>query len=425
MKTNRSLLLGLVAIAAVVSGAQAQPNEHGDNGVILEWDRILTENLPASAGPFSFRYYAMMHIAMFDAVNSIERKYDHYYVQVPASAAASAEAAAAQAAHDVLVVLIPDAASTFDAALANRLAGIRPAKRSALGTEVGRKVAQAVIDWRTGDGSDSPDPLYTPPPVAGMWQPTAPSQVAVGVRYANMEPFALLTPTQYLPHRPPLLNSTAYAADFDHVKALGRADSGVRTADQTLQALLFAGPPNYSPGPFTLWSTVARNVVSSRQLSLAATARLFAAMNAAINDGLQTSHTSKFIYGLWRPVTAIRRADEDHNDATTADPNWVPLLGTPPYPSHSSNLTCIAVSAQRALARALGADNVAFDVTWTGLNGKADETRSYSTLSELAAEAGMSRVYGGIHFLFEITDSAASCRRVADYVHENYMRSRF
>jgi membrane-associated phospholipid phosphatase len=393
----------------------------GEAEVIIEWNQILQSNLPGSAGVFSFRYYAMMHIAMFDAINSIERDYERYHVQVPAGPTASAEAAAAQAAHDVLVALLPTATATFDAALKSRLAKIHW-WRAAQGAAVGKKVAQAVLDWRTGDGFEQPDPPYLPPPIPGVWQGTPPGQVAAGVRFANVEPFGLLTATQYLPDPPPLLNSSEYATDFEQVKLLGSSTSASRTADQTLVAKLFAGPPSYSPNPFALWSNIARDLARSRHLSLIKTARLFALINAASNDGLQTAHTSKFVYGLWRPVTAINRADEDHNDATAPEPGWAPLLGTPPYPSHASNLTCIAASAARSLARTFRTDAIPFTVTWTGTGGVANETRSYASFSQLAEEAGLSRVYGGIHFLFELTESHESCKKVADYLFENYMR---
>lgn len=414
------------ALAIAVFAGFAMPVEagyHEDPEVVIEWNQLLQSNIPSTVSLFSFRYYAMMHIAMFDAVNSIEGGYTRYRVRVHAQHSASAEAAAAQAAHDVLVALIPGAQPAFDAALAARLATI-PSWRAAQGASVGRRVARAIIEWRTADGFELPNLPYAPPAIPGLWQPTAPGQAAAGVQFGLTKPFGLLTATQYLPAPPPLLNSARYAEDFENVKAIGALGSTTRTADQTLQARLFAGPPNYSPNPFALWSHVARNVARSEGLTLIATARLFALVSAAMNDGLQTSHASKFVYGLWRPVTAIRRADEDFNDLTTPDATWTALLGTPPYPSHSSNLTCIGASAARALERVLDTDSVPFSVTWTGLNGNQDVTRSYGAFSELAQEGGLSRVYGGIHFLFEIDESHVSCTKVADFIHDNYMRAR-
>jgi hypothetical protein len=410
-------LLGIVTTTPVHAGGWSVGN---DPEVVMEWNEILQTNIPPTAGLFSFRYYSMMHIAMFDAVNSIERDYERYHVKVWANPAASTEAAAAQAAHDVLVALIPEAQGTFGAALQNRLAKI-PSWRAGPGVVIGKKVAQAVIDWRTGDGSEQPNIPYIPPALPGLWQPTPPTQIAGAVHFAHVEPFGLLTATQYLPDPPPLLNSPEYATAVEQVRSLGSATLSTRTDEQTQIALLFAAS-GYSPNPFALWSNVARNLARSQNLSIVRAARLFALLNVAMNDGLQTAHTSKYVYGLWRPVTAIQRADEDLNDATVADPSWQPLLATPPYPSHSSNLTCIAASAARTLARVLHRDAVPFDVTWTGTGGNANVTRSYASFAQLAEEAGISRVYGGIHFQFELTASHESCANVSDFIVSRHAR---
>lgn len=396
----------------------------GTNAVILEWNQILTDNQGAG-NLYSFRQYAMLHVAMFDAVNSVRGAYTPYRVDVTGFSGASDEAAAAQAARDVMVALYPAASASFDAALTARLTAL-PQSAVTPGVQIGQQAAQAVLQWRTGDGSATPDPAYLNPALPGLWQPTAAGQVAAGTRFTNMLPFALLSPTQYLPAPPPALDSADYAANFQQVFDVGRSDSMVRTAEQTQLSRLVAGV-NYRPGPFGLWNAIARDLAQSRQMSLVDTARLFALLNVAMHDGLQTSHTSKFVYNLWRPVTAIANAADDANPATAPDATWTPLLGTPPYPSHSSNVACIGTSASQALARALGSDTIPFNVTWTwtGAAGAgSDVTRPYATLSQLADEAGMSRVYGGIHFEFEIAASAVACRKVADYIFDKFMRPR-
>jgi hypothetical protein len=397
----------------------------GSNTVVLEWNRLLTDNQGAG-NIYSFRQYAMLHVAMFDAVNGITRRYRPYRIDViNAGPSASPEAAAAQAARDVLAALYPAAVASFDSALATRLATL-PQDTVAQGVEVGKQAAQAVLQWRTGDGSANPDPAYTPPLLPGYWRPTAPGQVATGGRYAQIVPFATLSPTQFLPEPPPQLNSTQYADSFQQVYSLGRVDSTTRTAEQTQLARLIAGV-NYRPGPFALWNTLARSLAESRQLSLVDTARLFALLNVSMHDGLQTTFTSKYVYQLWRPVTAIQNAMDDANDATIPDATWTPLITTPPYPSHASNVACIGMSASRAMGRALGADQIPFNFTWTwtGAAGAgADATRSYLALSQLSEDAGMARVYGGIHFSFELTAAQAACRKVADYVYDNTMQLR-
>ena len=204
----------LVAVAIAFLGlfalrSEATPRDGGAD-VIIEWNQALLANVPASVALFTFRQHAMMHIAMFDAVNSIQPRYHPYHVRVPASSGASAEAAAAQAAHDVLVHLLPAAAATFETLLNNRLATIPPG-RAWQGVAVGKKVAQSIIEWRTADGFEAPNIPYLPPALPGLWQPTAAGQVAGFVQFQNTEPFGLLTPTQYLPSVPPQLDSLAYA----------------------------------------------------------------------------------------------------------------------------------------------------------------------------------------------------------------------
>jgi hypothetical protein len=318
----------------------------------------------------------MMHIAMFDAVNSIEGGYSPYRVDVRASHGGSVVAAAAQAAHDVLTALSPEQQARFDELLAKHLEGLAGGVASQ-GRTVGRRAAKAVLDWRFDDGWPAviaPNPAYDPPPFPGWWEPT-PSAFsgALLTFYPDVTPFGILTATQFLPPPPPTLTSERYAEDLNEVKAWGSATSSMRSADETLFVRLIAGV-NTTTGFQHVWNIVAREAVRARGLSLVETARTFALMNVAIHDGLQTSFTSKFVYGLWRPVTAIRRADEDLNDATTADPSWTPLLNTPPYPTYAGNQACLASAAAHALKLALGTDRVPYSVTWVGTPGNSDQT---------------------------------------------------
>ncbi len=420
-KITRRIAAWIVA-AIGLTAPQVWANGYGERAdVVAEWHQLLQANIPSTAGLLTPRYYAILHVAMFDAVNAIEREYTPYHARLFAHPGASAEAAAAQAGHDVLVALVPAAAATFDAALQARLANIQP-WRAAAGVALGRRAASDILAWRANDGSALPNPVWLPPPLPGLWQPTS-AQGAQFVNFGKMAPFALLTSTQYLPEAPPQLNSALYAADLEEVRTLGSATSTVRTAEQTQTARLFASVGN-STVHFAMWGNVASDVARDAHFSLVDTARLLALVYASMHDGLQTSHTSKFVYALWRPVTAIRRADEDMNDATAADPSWTPLLATPPYPSHSSNMTCVGASASRALARAFERDDVPFSVTWIGTTGNPNVTRSYTGFSELAWQQARSRVYGGIHFNFELTTSRESCTKVADYVADNYARPR-
>jgi hypothetical protein len=166
---------------------------------------------------------------------------------------------------------------------------------------------------------------------------------------------------------------------------------------------------------------VTADVAEERDLSLVDTARLFALVNVSIHDGLQTSFTSKFVYGLWRPVTAIQRADEDLNDATIADPSWLPLLVSPPYPTYAGNAACLSKAGARALELALGANDIPISFTWPGTPGT---TREFASFSELADVIAKSRIWGGIHFQFDSDASQLACAKVAEYVFANFMRPR-
>src|SRR5688572_23584316 len=354
---------GLLAAGGLASVSHA----HGpapDPAVIVEWNEILESVLPPS-GLASPRNYAMLHIAMFDAINSIDRSYRPYRVRVAAWPVASQEAAAAQAARDILAANFPASVATFDAALQARLAGIHPVL-AAQGVRVGKAVAANILAWRQNDGWNVVPAPYSLPPFPGLYQPTPPAFGASQFRqFQTTEPFALLTATQYQPVGPPTLTSQEYAEALNQVQSIGSATSTTRTAEQSLLARSFASVTNRTVH-WALWNHVARDTARARHPSLIETARLYALLNASIHDGLQTSHSSKYVHGLWRPVTAIRRADEDLNDLTTADPAWTPLLTTPAYPSHAGNMACVGASAATALALFHDTDEMPFTAVWLG-----------------------------------------------------------
>ena len=227
------LTLALLAIAGTLS-APVLAHE-GDAELVVEWNAQLEATIPASAGPTLPRYYAMMHIAMFDAVNAIEGGYKSYSGNIPAARNASPDAAVAQAAHDVLVALLPAQTSAFDTALAARLARIGPVRRE-LGAQVGREAARRILERRANDGWSEPQ-TFTPPALPGVWQPTPPAFAPAAFAQAgDVQPFALPTPYYYLPRRPPALNSQEYADAVNEIKTIGGATSAVRTADQTVLA---------------------------------------------------------------------------------------------------------------------------------------------------------------------------------------------
>ncbi|HEX6636656.1 MAG TPA: vanadium-dependent haloperoxidase [Steroidobacteraceae bacterium] len=418
-----SATLALVAGALSIDAhAHGRPGGHNgdDPSVITQWNAIAEANIPASASVVLPRTLAIMHVAMFDAVNSIEGGYTPYRVQLPALRHASSEAAAAQAAHDVMVALQPAEAAAYDAALAERLADIQPL-RAQLGAQVGREAAKRVLQWRATDGWNLPQ-TYTPAPMPGVWRPAPPAFAAAAfVQSVDAQPFGLPRPYYFMPRRPPELDSQEYADAVNEIKAIGGVDSAVRTAEQTLQARLWASI-NYKTLWSGVWQQVTRNLATQRKLSLIQSARLFALMNTTMQDAVQTSMASKFAYSMWRPVHAIQLADQDMNPSTDPDTSWMPLLPTPPYPAYAGNMACIGAAEARALQLFFGTNDIPVSVTWEGINGNANVTRNFAGFEQLSEHQAISREYGGIHYHFDTTASWEVCPKVAGYIYGNYMR---
>jgi hypothetical protein len=430
---NRPRLLKFLLIITISSGVQinalAQNNETTNfnsfaENVILRWNRILLETVrtPGQQPPtiMPVRSYAMMHAAMFDAVNSIDETYTPYLTDVPGMNNASLEAAAAKAARDVLAALYPDRRAIFDLELALSIRGVEE-NRARQGMKVGAVVAEQLLAARANDGWNAVPPSYVLPMTAGKWQPTPPAFApATFTHYPAVLPFALKSSAQFSPNPPPALTSAEYAASFNEVKGIGSATSTIRTPDQTLVARLWAGvntPTNF----LFVWNNVARTVALARANSTVENARLFALINISLHDALQTAFASKFPYGLWRPVTAIQRAGEDDNPKTDPDPTWLSLIANPPYPSYAGNNAAIGTSQSTMLALIFGRDDIRFEHTWEGAGGA---TRSYAGFTAMADEEAVSRVYGGIHFPFDNVAGQSIGRNVANYIFLNFMRPR-
>ena len=421
MKTLQLVAAFCLGVTLQVLPASATAQDTNP-AVVIEWNEIALSTAPASAGPMVVRYYTIMHIAMFDAVNSIQRRYTPFHSDVPASSGASSEAAAAQAAHDVLVALIPGAGpkATFDAALNARLATI-PKGRAAQGVAIGKAAAARVLEWRANDGifiTTSP-PSYVLPLIPGLWQP-APTGPAF-THLPNATPFTMDSITQFAVPRHPELDSARYAADYEEVRLIGSVNSGTRTATQTETAKLWAALDITTTNLMRVWNNVVRDMTLSRNLSLLDSARLYAFANATINDSLLNTFTGKFSYGLWRPRTAIRRGDEDFNAGTVQDAAWSPLLGTPPYPTYPGNMAGVGACAANALALGLGRDDISFSVTWDPTPGNGPYVRQYSSFSELAQEEADSRIYGGIHFRFDNEASRDACDKLVPHAYSKFM----
>jgi hypothetical protein len=388
--------------------------------VVLEWNQLALHAVGQArlAPVFVSRDLAITQAAVYDAVVAIDRSFEPYFAHVHASRGASIDAAAAQAAHDTLSALFPAQADTFDAALAADLVGIPPG-RAAQGTDVGREVAQQILDWRSTDGSTAMV-TYTPGTDPGDWQPTPPANLpALAPQWPDVTPFALTSGSQFRPAAPPALDSAEYAAAFNEVKDLGSATSATRTDEQT-QIAKFWNDGLGTAFAMGYWNRIAEQVATDQGLSLVQDARVLALLNIAEADAQIACWDAKYAYNLWRPVTAIRAADTDGNPDTEADATWTPLLTTPNFPSYTSAHSTLSAAAAGVLTALFG-DDYHFTVTADGLPGV---TRSFDSFEAAAAEAGRSRIYGGIHYQFDNANGHALGADVAGYVVGGFLKPR-
>jgi hypothetical protein len=257
----------------------------------------------------------------------------------------------------------------------------------------------------------------------GYWQPTPPNhQSATFTRYPNVLGFVITEGRSRMVEAPPPLQSAQYAAAVNDVKALGSATSTVRTPQQTQLARLWAGVGARTTA-YAAWNVAMQDVAGTQNLAALDAARMFALANMAAHDALIVAYTSKFRYGLWRPITAIREAARDGNPDTAADEAWTPLVNTPSNPAYPGNMACLGAAYSRVLERVLGRDSVPLTITWTMNNG-SQVSRSYGGFRQVADELSRSRQFAGVNFEFDTAPSYGACTAVSDYAVDNYLRRR-
>lgn len=365
--------------------------------LVTQWNLELRDSIRATSTPppAASRAMAMVHAAMFDAVNAVEGRFVPYRFagSVPA---ASAQAAAARSARDVLAQLFPARTATFDALLNSQLALIPDGPAKTEGVALGAAVAADMVAWRGSDGSSAAS-SYQPSAEPGRWRPTGPEFLpALLPQWGSVTPFALPSGGAVRPAAPPALTSQAYADAVAEVRALGSASSEVRTAEQTQIARFWANGAGTETPPGH-WNRIALRAAEGRQLDLSDQVRMLAMLNVALADAAIVSWDCKYHYDLWRPITAIREASADGNPLTEADASWSPLLVTPPFPEYTSGHSTFSAAGATVLAAFFGTDAVPFSV---GSDDLAGVERSYTGFWAAAEEAGLSRIYGGIHFSF-------------------------
>jgi hypothetical protein len=406
---KRRLAAGAAAFliaSAGIHGARAD--------VVTDWNAIAAA-LPIAAPPVMARVMAAMHGAMHDAVNSIEPRYEPYRFSVAASDGASRDAAAAAAAHGVLISMVPAQKAAFDAALATSLGKIPGGQAKTDGIAVGQAVAEKMLSWRAADGF-SAKALDNPGTVPGVWQRTPPA-MAPGVlpQLGAVTPFVLKSADQFSVRARPALTSAEFARDFNEIKSLGGRNSTARTADQTAAAIFWSG--NEIP----MLNAAARAAAQTRNLSVHDHARLFALLHMAAADATIAVFKIKYSQNYWRPVTAIRNAASTGNPDVTADPEWEPLLITPPHPEFPSGHAIVTGAAAQVLREFFGSDQVKFSyVAPHGLG----TMRTYASFTQIEKEMEDARVWGGIHFRSTDEESTELGRKIGAYAVASHMRPR-
>lgn len=392
-----------------------------DRDVVLDWNATALEAVK-SAGllpPVATRNLAMVHTAIYDAVNAIEQTGSNYYVKdVVAPQGASREAAVAAAAHDVLVSLFPTQKATFDAAVTSSLAEIPDGKSEDDGVTLGKSVAEEIIAWRSADELRliPPGLSYTPGTEAGNYQLTPPSfSLPHFQQWANITPWTMTSASQFRPDGPAALDSDEYVAEFNQMKDLGRKDSATRTADQTEIALFWTDPQGtYLPAGH--FNQIAEQAALSRGNTLSENARLFAQLNTAAADSLIATWDAKVHYDSWRPITAIPQADTDGNPLTSSDSTWESLIVTPSFQDYVSAHSAVGGATSAVLASFFG-DDFSFTTVTPGLSGVS---RSYDTFSQAGLDLSYSRLYGGVHFQSSVDDGFTMGQDVGNYAAQNF-----
>jgi hypothetical protein len=397
----------------------------GTADMVTDWNQTTLATQAAVPGgirtPPAARALAMVHLAIFDSVNAIERRYHPYAVTALADSGASPDAAVATAAHAVLISLYPTRQADLDVAYTTSLALIPEGGSKAEGISVGESVATVILALRSDDGSAAillpggaccqPE-AYTLAPGPGIYQP---DPAALFVAWGKLTPFALRSGLQFRAEGPPALTSDEYAADYNEVKSVGAIESTTRTPDQTEAALFWIAPNLQS-----VFNDIARIAAAACHNDLLENARLFALLNLAIADTSITVMDTKYTYNFWRPREAIHAGDMDGNDGTIADSTWTPLFYIGVHPDYVSQHSAVGGAAAHVLAHLFGTDDFSFSITTTTAPGGV--FRSYHSFSQAAQENANSRVWLGAHFREACEDGLKQGKQVANYAVHHFLK---
>jgi hypothetical protein len=392
----KTALIACIGVAAAIALSQAAAadvvTDWGDIGVAIGAEKNLA-NAPNTRG------LAMMHVAMFEAVNAIERRYRPYKLDLPADNKASKEAAIAAAAHAVLSNLYPDEKAKLDQALQASLKGIPEADARARGVDLGIRAAAGIIELRAEDGSKAKE-SYRPYTKPGVYVPTA---LPIEITSGGIRPWVLEKGSQFRPAAPPALDSEVWTRDVNEIRELGSIDSKKRTPEQTEigRFWFLTGPRTYVP--------LAKQVVEAKKMDMVDCARLFALLSIATSDAFIAVFDAKYAHNFWRPITAIRNADLTSNPATPREPSWTPLGTTPPHPEYPCAHCIVAAAVAEVLQRVAGNDVGELRLTSPIPPGM---TRKWKSLEDYSKEVALARIYAGFHYRFSTEAAMAMGKKI-------------
>lgn len=456
-----SRIVGLVLGAALgglaVPGVAAPPVDP-----VLEWNLIAinagavdhSQPVKEQGGPCrTSRALAIVHAAIYDAVNSIDGSNTPYLISVPLGKDSSLDAAVAQAAHDTLVELYPSQSATFDAALSETLSRVTKVVPRLKGQLIGKIVAQVALNNRVNDGSDV-NMTYTPGDQPGQHRedPLHPGQGFYAPLWGDCKPFGISNADEFQIAPPPALDSPEYAEAFNEVKSLGEKNSMARTSEQTIIGIYWAYDGTAGLGaPPRLYNQIAQVIAQQKKNTPVQNARMFALINIAMADAGICAWNDKYRYELWRPVLGIREADPgtgpsglgDGNPDTEGDVNWEPLGApasnqsgtdfTPPFPAYASGHATFGAALFQTLRQFYGTDKIPFSFMSDEYNGVTTDqdgnvrpvvVRNYLTLSQAELENAVSRVYLGVHWRFDATSGVEQGRAIATRIFTTKLRPR-
>ena len=408
-----------IALALAVPKAHAAPPPSRPPDPVLLWNVAMLEAIRAedNAPTLATRNLAILHTAIYDAVNSVLGTHQPYRIRLASPPGTSPEAAALAAGYEVFAALYPNFAAHGESRSEAYRSQWPPTAEWTNGLALGREVARQALESRAADGATT-TVSYLPSTRPGQWRRTPPFfRAPEDPQWRDLQPFCLPEIDPFVPPGPPRLDDPAYAAAFNEVKDIGAWNSHTRTAEQSQRAL-FWSDFSYTATPPGHWNEIAAAIAHGHSNRLEDNARLFALLTLAQADAAIVCWEAKFRYNTWRPITAIVRADEDGNPATATDPSWVSFLNTPSFPEYPSGHSTFSQASAVIISRFFATDALSFRVGSDALPGIY---RTFSSLSACAAEIGLSRIHGGIHFQFSNQDGKVCGSKVGDHIAAHFL----